>query len=105
MNPFTIFGIIFLVVGIAVFIASAVYGISTLKKVKARSAEAENEKKRILDEAQKAAETEKKEALIEAKEEILKMIDNGEFIDYHKSKIELMFFMRDHGGTHRSDKN
>lgn len=38
------------------------------------------------------------------KEEILKMIDNGEFIDYHKSKIELMFFMRDHGGTHRSDK-
>ena len=38
------------------------------------------------------------------KEEILEMIDNGEFIDYHKSKIELMFFMRDHGGTHRSDK-
>ena len=72
MNPFTIVGIIFLVVGIAVFIASAVYGISTLKKVKARSAEAENEKKRILDEAQKAAETKKKEALIEAKEEILK---------------------------------
>ena len=39
-----------------------------------------------------------------SKEEILNMIDNGEFIDYHKSKIELMFFMRDHGGTHRSDK-
>lgn len=60
MNPLTIIGIIAFVVGLGILIVSAVYGINTLKKVKARSAEAENEKKRILDEAQKAAETKKK---------------------------------------------
>ena len=35
-----------------------------------------------------------------SREEILSMIDNGEFIPYHKSLIELLFFLRDHKGTH-----
>lgn len=34
------------------------------------------------------------------KDEILAMIDNGTFIPYHKSLIELLFFLRDHKGTH-----
>ena len=34
------------------------------------------------------------------KEEILAMIDSGEFIPYHKSLIELLFFLRDHKGSH-----
>lgn len=34
------------------------------------------------------------------KEEILSVIDNGDFIPYHKSLIELLFFLRDHKGTH-----
>lgn len=33
-------------------------------------------------------------------DEILAMIDNGSFIPYHKSLIELLFFLRDHKGTH-----
>ena len=32
--------------------------------------------------------------------EILDMIEEGIFIPYHKSCIELMFFMRNHKGTH-----
>ena len=35
-----------------------------------------------------------------AKEEILKMIEEETFISYHKSKIELMFFLRNQRGTH-----
>ena len=33
-------------------------------------------------------------------EEILSMIDSGTFIPYHRSLIELLFFLRDHSGTH-----
>ncbi|MDO5714548.1 MAG: NUDIX domain-containing protein [Tissierellia bacterium] len=37
--------------------------------------------------------------------EILKMIDKGTFIPYHKSLIELLFAMRKHPGTHtRTDR-
>lgn len=35
-----------------------------------------------------------------SKEEILTMIDEETFIPYHKSLIELLFFMRDKKGTH-----
>lgn len=35
-----------------------------------------------------------------SKEEILKMIDEEIFIPYHKSLIELLFFMKDTKGTH-----
>lgn len=39
-------------------------------------------------------------------EEILAMIDSGEFIPYHKDLIGLLFFMRDHRGTFtREDVN
>ena len=39
-----------------------------------------------------------------AKDEILRMIDDGRFIPYEKSLIELLFFRRDHRGSHtRSD--
>ncbi|MBQ8513301.1 MAG: hypothetical protein IJ497_11850 [Clostridia bacterium] len=34
------------------------------------------------------------------RDEILAMIDDGSFIPYHKSLIELLFFMRNHDGTH-----
>ena len=34
------------------------------------------------------------------KEEILRMIDDGLFIPYEKSLIELLFFFRNHSGTH-----
>lgn len=34
------------------------------------------------------------------RDEILAMIDNGSFIPYHKSLIELLFFLRNHSGTH-----
>lgn len=34
------------------------------------------------------------------KEEILAMIDSGQFIPYHKSLIELLFFLRGHKGIH-----
>ena len=34
------------------------------------------------------------------KEEILRMIDDGQFIPYEKSLIELLFFFRNHSGTH-----
>lgn len=34
------------------------------------------------------------------KEEILDLIEKDEFIAYHRAKIELMFFLRDHEGTH-----
>lgn len=38
-------------------------------------------------------------------EEILQMIEDETFISYHKSKIELMFFLRKQRGTHtRNDK-
>ena len=38
------------------------------------------------------------------KEEILRMIDNGSFIPYEKSLIELLFFRRNHSSSHtRSD--
>lgn len=38
-------------------------------------------------------------------EEILQMIEDETFISYHKSKIELMFFLRNQRGTHtRNDK-
>ena len=38
------------------------------------------------------------------KEEILQMIDDGRFIPYEKSQIELLFFRRNHRGSHtRSD--
>ena len=38
------------------------------------------------------------------REEILRMIDSGEFIPYEKSLIELLFFRRDHRSAHtRSD--
>ena len=33
-------------------------------------------------------------------EEILRMIDDGSFIPYHRSFIELLFFMHSHSGTH-----
>lgn len=33
-------------------------------------------------------------------DEILAMIDDGTFIPYHKSLIELLFFLRSHSGTH-----
>jgi len=37
-------------------------------------------------------------------EEILQMIDNGQFIPYEKSQIELLFFRRNHRSSHtRSD--
>ncbi len=32
-------------------------------------------------------------------EEVLKMIDEGTFLPYHKSLIELLFFMRNHRGA------
>ena len=35
-----------------------------------------------------------------AKEEILQMIDDGRFIPYEKSLIELLFFRKDHRGSH-----
>ena len=35
-----------------------------------------------------------------AKEEILQMIDSGEFIPYEKSLIELLFFRRNHRSSH-----
>lgn len=35
-----------------------------------------------------------------SKEEILSMIDKETFIPYHKSLIELLFFMKDSKGTH-----
>ena len=35
-----------------------------------------------------------------SKEEILKLIDEEIFIPYHKSLIELLFFMKDTKGTH-----
>ena len=39
-----------------------------------------------------------------SREEILRMIDSGEFIPYEKSLIELLFFRRDHRSSHtRSD--
>lgn len=39
-----------------------------------------------------------------AKEEILQMIDDGRFIPYEKSLIELLFFRRNHRSSHtRSD--
>ena len=39
-----------------------------------------------------------------SKEEILRMIDDGRFIPYEKSLIELLFFRRNHRGSHtRSD--
>ena len=39
-----------------------------------------------------------------SKEEILRMIDDGQFIPYEKSLIELLFFRRNHRGSHtRSD--
>ena len=34
------------------------------------------------------------------KGEILRMIDDGQFISYEKSLIELLFFFRNHSGTH-----
>ena len=38
------------------------------------------------------------------REEILQMIDDGRFIPYEKSQIELLFFRRNHRGSHtRSD--
>ncbi len=38
-------------------------------------------------------------------EEILEMIEDGTFISYHKSKIELEFFLRNQRGTHtRNDR-
>lgn len=35
-----------------------------------------------------------------SREEILRMIDSGEFIPYEKSLIELLFFRRDHRSSH-----
>ncbi|MBQ1482323.1 MAG: NUDIX domain-containing protein [Erysipelotrichaceae bacterium] len=34
------------------------------------------------------------------KEEIFSLIDEGTFIPYHKSLIDLLFYMRDHEGAH-----
>ena len=34
------------------------------------------------------------------KEEILKKLDEGIFIPYHKSLIDLLFYLRDHEGAH-----
>ncbi|MBO4470735.1 MAG: NUDIX domain-containing protein [Clostridia bacterium] len=34
------------------------------------------------------------------REEILRMIDNGEFIPYEKGLIDLLFFQRNHRGAH-----
>ena len=72
METLTIFGFVVIALAVVATVFACVYCKKALKKAKQYSAEAENEKKRILDEAQKAAETKKKEALIEAKEEILK---------------------------------
>ena len=33
-------------------------------------------------------------------DEIMEMIDGGAFIPYHKSLVELLFFMRNHRGSH-----
>lgn len=39
------------------------------------------------------------------KEEILRMIDSGEFIPYEKSQIELLFYRRNHRSSHtRNDE-
>ena len=39
------------------------------------------------------------------KEEIYKLLDENMFIPYHKSFIDLVFFMRNHNGTHtRNEK-
>ena len=39
-------------------------------------------------------------------DEIFRMIDDGIFIPYHKSFMELLFFMRNHKGTHtRKDRD
>lgn len=35
-----------------------------------------------------------------SKDEILSMIDDNTFIPYHKSLIEMLFFLRNHEGTH-----
>ena len=32
--------------------------------------------------------------------EILRMLEDGSFIPYHRAFIELLFFLRDHAGTH-----
>ena len=34
--------------------------------------------------------------------EVLRLLDQGEFIPYHRSFLELIFFMRDHEGAHTS---
>lgn len=40
-----------------------------------------------------------------SKDEILRMIDDGTFIPYEKSLIELLFFRKDHRSSHtRSDQ-
>ena len=38
-----------------------------------------------------------------SKEEILRMIDDGSFIPYEKSLIELLFFRKDHRSSHTGD--
>lgn len=38
-------------------------------------------------------------------DEILAMIDNGSFIPYHKGLIEMLFFLRNHSGTHTGPDN
>ncbi|MCM1524555.1 MAG: NUDIX domain-containing protein [Ruminococcus sp.] len=37
--------------------------------------------------------------------EIKEMIDKGEFIPYHHAFIDLLFFMKDHDGTHTAEDN
>ena len=65
-------GIVFLVLGVVI-------GILYRKKVaEAEIGSAEQEAKKIIDEGIKLAETKKKEALIEAKEEILRSRNEAE---------------------------
>ena len=40
-----------------------------------------------------------------SEEEIMRLIDSGEFIPYHKQLISLLFFMRDRRGTFTNEES
>ncbi|MBE6962332.1 MAG: DUF3552 domain-containing protein, partial [Ruminococcaceae bacterium] len=67
---YAVIGVIGLIVGAAIFFPLGIYYRKTVSEKEISSAEEEG--KRIINEAIKSAETKKKEALLEAKEEILK---------------------------------
>lgn len=60
MHTLTIIGIVVIVLAVVVAILAGVYCKNALKKAKQYSAEAENEKKRILDEARKGCRNQEK---------------------------------------------